>query len=75
MQKSSLSSLLRSAHPALFEGEGEGGGGRGRGGEAKKTTRFFNTFFPVYIHIQYETSKSNLSKTVRDREKVSMEVI
>ena len=49
---------------------GEGGGSK------KKTTRFFNTFIPVYIHIhiQYQTSKSNISKTVRDREKVSMEV-
>ena len=59
------------AHPALFEREGEGGG------EAnKKTTRFFNTVIPVYIHIhiQNQTSKSNISKTVRDREKVSMEV-
>ena len=57
------------AHPALFEGEGGGG-------SKKNTTRFFNTFIPVYIqiHIQNETSKSNISKTVRDREKVSMEV-
>ena len=51
-------------------------GGGGREGKQKKTTRFFNTFIPVYIHIhiQYQTSKSNISKTVRDREKVSMEV-
>ena len=57
------------AHPALFEGEGGGGG-------AKKTTLFFNTFIPVYIHIhiQNQTLKSNISKTVRDREKVSMEI-
>ena len=35
-----------------------------------------NTFIPVYIHIhiQNQTLKSNISKTVRDREKVSMEV-
>ena len=35
-----------------------------------------NTFIPVYIHIhiQNQILKSNISKTVRDREKVSMEV-
>ena len=33
-----------------------------------------NTFIPVYIHIQTQTLKSNISKTGQDREKVSMEV-
>ena len=46
-------------NPALFEGEGEEGGG------AKKVRN--NTLFPVYIHIQNQTLKSNISKTVRDR--------
>ena len=35
-----------------------------------------DTFIPVYIHIhiQYQTLKSNISKTGQDREKVSIEV-
>ena len=48
------------AHPALFEG--------GEEGEGQKKVRN-NTFIPVYIpiHIQNQTLKSNISKTVRDR--------
>ena len=33
-----------------------------------------NTFIPVYIHIRNQTLKSNISKTVGDREKESIEV-
>ena len=60
------------AHPALFEGDGGGEEGE----EEQKTTLIFITFIQVYIHIhiQNQTLKSNISKTVRDREKVSMEV-
>ena len=45
-----------------------------RGGGGAKKVR--DTFIPVYIHIhiQYQTLKSNISKTGQDREKVSMEV-
>ena len=54
------------AHPALLERR------EGRGGGAKKG----GIIIPVYIHIhiQNQTLKSNISKTVRYREKVSMEV-
>ena len=55
------------AHPALFEEER-------RGGAKKVRKKVRNNFIPDYIHIQNQTLKSNISKTVRDREKVSMEV-
>ena len=72
----SLSSLLWRPTQLYLKGRGRGEGRGEREEKQKKTTRFFNTFIPVYIHIhiQNETSKSNISKTVRDREKVSMEV-
>ena len=61
------------AHPALLEGRGEGDGGRGEREDPKNEA----LYIPVYnidIHIQNQTLKSNISKTVRDREKVLIEV-
>ena len=47
-----------------------------RMGEEKSEEKVRDTFIPVYIHIHIQTYtlKSNISKTVRDREKVSMKV-
>ena len=54
------------AQPALFKG-------RGRGRIQK--IRHYNIFqSTIDIHIQNQTLKSNISKTVRDREEVSIEV-
>ena len=54
------------AHPNYLKGRGE------EGGRGKKVST--NTFIPVYIHIQTQTLKSNISKSGQDREKVSVEV-
>ena len=55
------------AHPALFEGEGRGR----RGSQILRHYIFLST---IDINIQNQTLESNISRTVRDREKKSIEV-
>ena len=69
------------AHPVLFEGEEgerEGGGrerGRERGGAKKSELHFYSS---LQMTFTFKIAKPNFKveylKTVRDREKVSMEV-
>ena len=59
------------AHPALLDGEGKERG-RGREGRIQKV-RHYICQFTIDIHIQNQTLKSNISKTVRDKETVSVE--